>query len=300
MSPNSRHTCVERANSPHLSVLVRRVVPREPEAAFLVNPMLPRIALPKEWCTPAWPGGEPAWLKYSLSATAKQTAMQTWPDKLRVMLPDSAAAPSAARREAVWQRMAVSSGYEEELPLDVMLGEMEKLITQAGLVDRRQIGQPPSKPALFLAAALRAAAMDAGLERRTFRLFLMRTHQYLDVYSILSDVVQEPQARLKREHFERLLRERRHSLALSTKVSEWGSNALVEEHAANAVLAHAPGMSRTSLRDLSYQRTTFLRAWALLACQTWPSIRSPDGLCASSGCGRAAALLSRRSASSHI
>ena len=258
------------SNAPtlHLSVLARRVVPREPEAAFLVNPMLPRIALPKEWCRPAWPGGEPAWLKYSLSATAKQSAMQTWPDKLRVMLPDSAAAPSAARREALWQRMAVSGGYEEELPIDVLLEEMEKLMTQAGLVDRRQIGQPPSKPALFLAAALRAAAMDAGLERRTFRLLLMRTHQYLDVYSILADVVQDPQARVKREHFELLLRERRHTLALSTNVSARGSNALVEEHVAAAVTAHAPAMSRTPLRDPSYRRTISSRTWALLASQT--------------------------------
>ena len=188
----------QRAGASHLALCgCGHRISREPAAAFLLGHFDPRIAMPKEWCRSAWPQGEPEWLKLSLSTSARQSAMQSWPDKLRVLLPDSNAAPSAARREVLWQRMALAHGYEDELPLEILLEEIEKLLCQTGLVDRPKLGQPVSKPVLFLTAALRAAADEAGLERRAFRILLMRMHQYLDVYAVLSDAIDEPQKRVR-------------------------------------------------------------------------------------------------------
>ena len=47
----------------------------------------------------------------------------------------------------------------EALPLEVLLEELEKLLQQTGLLERRKIGEPPAKPALFLSAALPAGEM---------------------------------------------------------------------------------------------------------------------------------------------
>ena len=69
---------------------------------------------------------------------------------------------------------------------------------------------------LFLSAAVRAAADEAGLRRRHFRTLVMRLHQYLDVHAVLAAEVHEPHHRVKRDGFEKLLRERHHHLCTCT------------------------------------------------------------------------------------
>ena len=68
--------------------------PREPESTHVASDVSsPRVALKAvgAWCSsPETPG------------TAGSTA--PWTTRLRVLLPDAASAPAAARREALWQR----------------------------------------------------------------------------------------------------------------------------------------------------------------------------------------------------
>ena len=205
--------------------------PREPDAAFLAGEYTPKVALTKPWVQQPFPSG---WDATKTSHKARLDAMQKWPDRLRVLLPDSNAAPSAARREALWQRMAITNGLDDQLPVDAVIEELERLLEHEGLVERQKF-EAKSRPVLFLTAALRAAAeeteslADGMIERRTFRLLLMRMHQYLDVYTVLAEVVPEPHNKVKREHFERLLKERRHTMALKPNGPEVAAYKIFEK-----------------------------------------------------------------------
>ena len=235
--------------------------PREPDAAFLAGEYTPKVALTKPWVQQPFPSG---WDATKTSHKARLDAMQKWPDRLRVLLPDSNAAPSAARREALWQRMAITNGLDDQLPVDAVIEELERLLEHEGLVERQKF-EAKSRPVLFLTAALRAAAeeteslADGMIERRTFRLLLMRMHQYLDVYTVLAEVVPEPHNKVKREHFERLLKERRHTMALKPNGPEVAAYKIFEK-------IGLPGEP-----DVAFDRL-------------------PDGRCASSMCVPARAL----------
>ena len=157
-----------------------RRIAYESEAAFFKDPRQPPLELPNH--SLAWPLGEPEWMKASASFEARASAQQAWASKLRVIMPDSCGAASSARREALWQRLVASVGYDEELrapeniPLDDLVNLIEKLMQQCGLVERRQLGMPTPQPIQFLQAGMRAAADETGLERRSFRVLLMRLH----------------------------------------------------------------------------------------------------------------------------
>ena len=141
----------------------------------------------------------------------------SWTLALRALLPDSNGAPSAARREVLWQRIAVQQpdgAWDEHIPLPEMQAALERVVQQSGVVERKPLGEPTSRSILFLDFALRAAAEEVGVARRTFRLLLMRMHQYLDVHAVLPEVA-EPHHRVRRESFERLLRERQHEMRLA-------------------------------------------------------------------------------------
>ena len=66
----------------------------------------------------------------------------------------------------------------------------------------------------FLRAALHAAADMEGLSRQSFRLLLMRFHQFLDVSTVLRKI-NDPQQPLRFADFERVISERPHRLALT-------------------------------------------------------------------------------------
>ena len=110
----------------------RSVLPREAEAAFYADPLAPKLRIEEAWCAPAWPQGEPEWLRfYKKDAAAREAAQKhSWTARLRVLLPDALSAPAAARREAMWQRMAaqrLDGEYDEAVPFDVLQEELERL-----------------------------------------------------------------------------------------------------------------------------------------------------------------------------
>lgn len=204
--------------------------PREAEAAWLADALGSTCTATVLRHQPlAWPQSQPEWLKYATSPKVRAAAQASWTQRLRVLLPDANGAPSAARREALWQRVCASGDMTllECVPLEQLISTLESVALQSGLVERRPAGHAPPKQCLFMGAALRAAAEEIGAQfigtgpgrgddasrivhRRAFRLLLMRMHQYLDVHAVLADVVTEPHHRVRRDSFERLLRERRH------------------------------------------------------------------------------------------
>jgi hypothetical protein len=203
-----------------------RIGPREPESAFFADSNRPRLAIAPERCGAAWPhGGQPEWLRlYGLSATQRADVQQHhWTERLRTLLPDSNGAPSSSRREELWQRMAtrqLDGSWDEQIPQEELQAELEKLVLQTGLVERRQLGAAHPKPLLFLSCALKAAAEEVGeVSRRKFRLLLMRMHQYLDVHALIPEV-SEPHGKVRRELYHRLLRERAHVLKLKPRDKE--------------------------------------------------------------------------------
>ena len=172
----------------------RSTLPREAEASYLADPMAPKLRIEEMWCAPAWPQAEPEWLRfYKFDAAQRAAAQQAWTDRLRVLLPEASSAPSSARREALWQRMMTQQfdGLDlddaDEVPLELLQAEIERVCQQAGLFERQQAGQVTGRERLFLGAGLRAACEEVtgGLiaQRRSFRLILMRLHQYLDVHA---------------------------------------------------------------------------------------------------------------------
>lgn len=194
---------------------------REPEASFLANPLDPKLRIEESWCAPAWPQAEPEWLRfYKLDAAHRSKMQQQWTLRLRVLLPEALSAPSAARRETLWQRMAaqqLDGEYDEQVPIDVLASEIERLCQIAGLFERQQAGQVTGRHVLFLTAALKAAADEVCgapyAQRRQFRLLLMRMHQYLDVHTLLPEIA-EPHHKVSKDLYERLLKQRRHQLKL--------------------------------------------------------------------------------------
>lgn len=204
---------------------------REPEAAWSAGPQLIRET--KGWATPSWPLRTPeaVWLgavprkarptSNASSGDAEKIAAETSAMmRLRVVLPDSHAAPSSARRDELWHKL---SGGSDVAPVDELFGAFSIAMQRAGIVEPQQPDAPQPKRLLFLRAAIHSVADECGLveegrafHRSRFRLLIQRVHQYLDAYAVLADQVFEPNSKVTYELFERLLAERRHEHALRT------------------------------------------------------------------------------------
>lgn len=157
--------------------------PREFEAAYSSDPLSPRLTIRKAWCTPAWPKQfDPNRFAFLTKPVEDQMTRRqyaaAWTAQLRVLLPDSSGAPSAARREHMWAALAVSWTDRKGRPLldpsycpseQTLATSVVRFATRAGLTDKHTH--------LFLEAAVAASVEAAGLERCDFRLLLMRLHQ---------------------------------------------------------------------------------------------------------------------------
>jgi len=209
---------------------------KEPESAWTVGSRPTREE--KNWISSigtAWPQGAPEalWLHAVPKATrpasgdeavrAESAAML----RLRVLLPDSHAAPSAARREELWQRL---SGGRDAVDVADIFNAFASFARGAGLIEIVPEDEPSPKRLIFLRAAVYAAADECGLEeegppspggtlfktfhRSRFRVLVQRMHQYLESYAVLADEIYEPGGRVNLHNFERLLTSVRHELAL--------------------------------------------------------------------------------------
>jgi hypothetical protein len=211
---------------------------REFEAAFTQHPLGPAITMLNPWNASPRPRanvhGKPP----------------SWQATLRLLLPESCGAPSAAARERVWQRVVsnnkrskVLANFEDLLAYILLLCRQQGIIGEGGgggwsaasspggantpsdgkasradspvtVADGASFGGGgPVKIEQFVRVGLEVAADMAGLERRAFRLLLMRFHQFLDVTTVLHRV-RDPMQSVRFNDFERLLRERPHVLSL--------------------------------------------------------------------------------------
>lgn len=188
----------------------RALPPREQSAAWLADPLGPhRPAVPNWWAQ---------WCM--LSPEARVAAQAAWTHWLRVLLPDANSAPSAARREALWRSMSLGGTSDHRIAVQDVVEQIEEVLLKSGLVERPRPGQARPRQLLFTAAALRAAATEVGsghtVHRRSFRLLLMRMHQYLDVHAVLAELCDDPQQNVRRDAFDLLLLQRCHTLTMTT------------------------------------------------------------------------------------
>ena len=200
---------------------------KEPESAWAVG--LRPTREEKNWISSrgtAWPQGTPEalWLHAVPKAVGAESAAML---RLRVLLPDSHAAPSAARREELWQRL---SGGRDAVDVADIFNAFASFARGAGLIEIVPEDEPSPKRLIFLRAAVYAAADECGLEeegppspggtlfktfqRSRFRVLIQRMHQYLEAYAVLADEIYEPGGRVNLHNFERLLTSVRHELAL--------------------------------------------------------------------------------------
>lgn len=198
--------------------------PRDYESAYYALPSSPRVAL-----SPSWPCCSPP---HDLPDVAP------WA-QLRILLPDSCGAQSGARREALWQRFcggaATTVAGADTVELEALLHHIELLALRNRVIlvttDDAPRSDSRDRRELFLNDAIRAAAEYVGtvndaetryvdsIERGTFRVFVMRMHQFLDVAQVLNDgdsetAVNDPRQTIGFAAFVKVLEKRAHTMLL--------------------------------------------------------------------------------------